>query len=434
MKCMGNGISRRGFLHAGMAGGIGLTVADYLRAKEAQAAAGITPPKGTAKSIIYIFLQGGIAQQESWDPKPNAPVEYRGAFGSIGTSLPGIRFNDLMPHSAKIADKLCICRSMSHGDADHDRSTYIMFTGYKPSPAIKYPSFGSVVAHEYGPRNHLPPYITIPNQLDDSGGPGHLSSAYNSFSLGAKPSAKNFRVRDLELPGGVDKPRFARRRRLLDAVNDHFRAVEESDALDAVDSFYQRAYAMISSKKAREAFDLSKEDPKLREEYGHSEAGARFLLARRLVEAGVPFVTALYGAWDHHAKIVPGIKKHVPEFDQAFAALIRDLDQRGMLDSTLVVASTEFGRTPKINTIAGRDHWGKVFSIAMAGGGLKQGFVHGASDAIAAEPAEDMLSVEDWATTMYHCLGIDAHQSLMAPGGRPVEIIRGGKVRRQLLV
>ncbi|REJ68163.1 MAG: DUF1501 domain-containing protein [Planctomycetota bacterium] len=434
MKCMGNSISRRGFLHAGMVGGIGLTLADYLRLQEVQAAETGRQPNGPAKSIIYIFLQGGIAQQESWDPKPHAPEEYRGAFGSIGTALAGIRFNELMPHSAKIADKLCVCRSMSHGDADHDRSTYIMFTGYKPTPAIQHPSFGSVVAHEYGPQNQLPPYITIPNQLDDSGGPGYLSSAFNSFSLGANPSAKNFRVRDLELPGGVDQPRFARRRRLLDAVNDHFRALEESDALEAVDSFYQRAYAMISSEKAREAFDLSKEDPKLREEYGLNEAGARFLLARRLVEAGVPFVTTLYGAWDHHTEIVPGVKKLVPNFDQAFAALIRDLDQRGLLESTLVCASTEFGRTPKINTTAGRDHWGKVFSIAMAGGGIQSGIVHGASDAIAAEPAADMLSVEDWATTMYHCLGIDAHKSLMAPGGRPIEIIRGGKVRRQLLV
>ncbi len=434
MNCMGNSLSRRGFLHAGVVGGIGLTLADYLRTKEAYAAAGKEMPNGPAKSIIYIFLQGGIAQQESWDPKPNAPVEYRGAFGSISTKLPGIRFNELMPHSAKIADKLCVCRSLSHGDADHDRSTYIMFTGYKPSPAIDYPSYGSVVAHEYGPRQNLPPYITIPNQLKEGGGAGYLSSAFNSFSLGGNPSNKDFRVRDLQLPGGVDKPRFARRRRLLDAVNDHFREIEQSDQLAAVDSFYQRAYAMISSQKAREAFDLSKESPKLREEYGKGEAGSRFLLARRLVEAGVPFVTALYGKWDHHAKIVPGIKSHVPEFDQAFAALIRDLEQRGMLDSTLVVASTEFGRTPLMNTLAGRDHWGKVFSIAMAGGGVKPGVVHGASDAIAAEPAEDMMSVSDFSKTMYHCLGIDASQSLMAPGGRPVEIIRGGEVRRQLLV
>lgn len=338
-----------------------------------------------------------------------------------------------MPHTAKISDQLTIVRSMSHGDADHARSTYIMFTGYRPSPAIRHPSLGSVVAHQYGPQASLLPYVTIPNQLDDSGGPGYLSSAYNSFSLGAKPSTRDFSVRDLELLGGVDTVRFGRRRRLLDAVNNHFRSVEESDALDAVDSFYQRAYEMISSKQARSAFDLGKEDPKVRDEYGRGEAGSRFLLARRLVESGVRFVTTLYGSWDHHSKIVLGINKHVPEFDQAFAALVRDLDRCGMLDSTLVCVSTEFGRTPKINTSAGRDHWGKVFSIAMAGGGLKRGLVYGASDGIAAEPAADVMSVEDWAATMFHCIGIDATKSLMAPGGRPLKILRDGKVRRQLL-
>ena len=377
MKCPGNDISRRGFLHVGLLGGLGLTLGDFLRIQEAQAAEGGSVCPAPARSIIHIFLQGGIAQQESWDPKPNAPAEYRGAFGSVPTKIPGLRVNELMPHSAKIVDRLSIIRSMSHGDADHDRSTHIMFTGYRPSPAVRYPSLGSVVAHELKSQESLPPYVTIPSQLDDSGGPGYLSSAYNSFGVGARPSDKNFRVRDLELPGGVDRERFGRRRRLLDAVNDHFRSVEESDALDGVDSFYQRAYDMISSKQAREAFDLNREDPKLRDEYGRGEAGARFLLARRLVESGVRFVTTLYGSWDHHSKIVPGIKKHVPEFDQAFAALIRDLDRRGMLDSTLVCVSTEFGRTPKVNTSAGRDHWGKVFSISMAGGGVKSGYVYG---------------------------------------------------------
>ena len=434
-KCPGNPISRRGFLHAGFVGGIGLTLSDYFRLQAAQAAvSGQQAIKPTAKSIIYIFLQGGIAQQESWDPKPHAPAEYRGAFGSIGTPIPGLRVNELMPHCSKIVDKLTICRAMSHGDADHERSTHIMFTGYKPSPAVNYPSLGSVVAHELGPRHDLPPYITIPKQLDDSGGPGYLSSAYNTFSLGADPAAEDFRVRDLELPNGVDPERFARRRRMLETVNDHFRKAENSDALDAVDSFYQRAYDMMSSQKAREAFDLNKEDPKLRDQYGRNEAGARFLMARRLVESGVRFVTALYGQWDHHTKIVPGIKKHVPEFDQAFAALINDLEQRGMLDSTLVCVSTEFGRTPMMNTEAGRDHWGKVFSIAMAGGGMQRGLVFGASDSIAAEPADGMVSVEDWSKTMFHCLGINAEKTLTAPGGRPIEIVRGGRVRKELLI
>jgi hypothetical protein len=433
-NCPGTQRSRRDFLRVGVAGGLGLSLAELLRYEAAGAVAGAPRAEAPAKSIIYLFLEGGIAQQESWDPKPYAPVENRGMFGSIPTQFPGIRVNELMPQTAKILDKLTVIRSMSHGENDHDRGVHIMFTGYDPSPVVRYPSFGSVVSHELGSRNQLPPFVNVPKQIGDPAGPGFLSAAYNGFSLGSNPEADNFEVGDLHLPSGVTRERFTRRRQMLDAVNAHFRKIQESDALAAMDSFYQRAYDLINSEKAREAFDLDKESAQTRDTYGRGEAGSRLLLARRLVEAGVRFISVQYGKWDHHAKIEPGIRKHVPEFDQGFAALINDLDQRGLLDSTLVVASTEFGRTPKINTVAGRDHWGKVFSIAMAGGGIQRGLVYGASDAIAAEPESDMLNVEDWASTMYHCLGIDSRKTLLAPGNRPVEIIRGGKVRRALLV
>ncbi|MEK6249505.1 MAG: DUF1501 domain-containing protein, partial [Planctomycetales bacterium] len=314
--------------------------------------------EGTAKSAIFIYLPGGCAHQETWDPKPYAPVENRGPFGSIPTVLPGIRVNELMPQTAKLVDRLAICRSLAHGENDHDRGIHVMFTGYKPTPVVNYPSFGSIVAHHYGSRNSLPPFINVPDQVDNASGPGFLSAAYNGYSLGSDPAGENFKVQDLQLPDDITPERFATRRRMLDAVNDHFRKTEESDAIDAVDSFYQRAYDIINSRKARAAFDLSNESDKLRDEYGRNEAGARFLLARRLVEAGVRFITVNYGSWDHHSNIEPGIRKHVPTFDQAFATLIRDLDDRGLLDSTLVVASSEFGRTPTINTSAGRDHWG----------------------------------------------------------------------------
>lgn len=308
-----------------------------------------------------------------------------------------------------------------------------MFTGYRPSPALRYPSFGSVVAHEFGPRANLPPYVCIPNMPAPDAGTGYLSSSFGPFSLGDDPAREGFQVRDLKLPSGVDQPRFTQRRRLLDIVNDHFRAQEKSDSLDAVDTFYQRAYSLISSQKAREAFDISKETPALRDEYGRNAAGARMLLARRLVEAGVRFVTLTYGSWDMHDNIAGGVKRQLPPFDQAFAALIRDLDQRGLLDSTLVCVTSEFGRTPKVNGTAGRDHWPKVFSIVMAGGGVKRGAVYGSSDATASEPLDDPLTVEDWATTVYQCLGIVAEKELMSPGGRPVEIVDGGKVVRELL-
>jgi uncharacterized protein (DUF1501 family) len=241
-------------------------------------------------------------------------------------------------------------------------------------------------------------------------------------------------VRDLNLPTGIDVARFDKRRRMLDVVNAHFRDKEKSDSLDALDSFYQRAYGLISSAKAQEAFDLKKESDEIKNEYGKNQAGMRMLLARRLVESGVRFVTLTYGGWDHHDNIAGSMRGQAPAFDQGFATLIRDLDRRGLLASTLVCVGTEFGRTPKINPTAGRDHWPKVFSIVMAGGGIKGGIVYGSSNATASEPEDDPLTVEDWATTIYDRLGINARKELMAPGARPIEIVDGGQVRPQLIV
>ncbi len=426
--------SRRDFLHVGFAGGIGLTLADLLRMQEARADQKFYESKeGTAKSLIFIYLPGGAAHQETWDPKPYAPIEYRGPMKSIATNVEGIRLNEKLAKTAKVADKLAICRSMTHGEAAHARGTHNMFTGYRPSPALKFPSMGCVVSHEFGPRENLPPYVCIPNQPNEFAGTGYLTSSFAPFSLGSDPASGNFTVRDLKLPGGVDDKQFARRRRILDAVNDHFVSKEKSQALDAVDTFYQRAYAMISSPKAREAFDINKEPAKIRDEYGRNQAGARMLMARRLTEAGVRFVTMTYGGWDMHGNIQRSISSQVPPFDQAFASLIRDLDRRGQLDSTLVAVASEFGRTPKINANAGRDHWPKVFSVVLAGGGIKGGIVYGSSDPTASEPEDDALTVEDWATTIYKCLGITADKELMAPGDRPIEIVNGGKVRQALL-
>ena len=429
------GVDRRGFLTVGAVGGLGLSLGEFLRldAARGEANPGTPPKQATASSVIYIYLPGGFAQQETFDPKPHAPVDYRGPLGSIETTLPGVRFGELLPHTAKIADKLAICRSMTHGEAAHERGTHNMFTGYKPSPALQYPSFGSVISHEFGPRENLPAYVCIPNQPNEFAGSGYLSSAYSGFSLGADPADGSFKVRDLNLPEGIDGARFDKRRRMLDVVNDHFRQKEKSDSLDALDTFYQRAYGLISSAKAQEAFDLQKEPDALKDEYGRNQAGMRMLMARRLVESGVRFVTLTYGGWDHHDNIEKNMRSQTPAFDQGFATLIRDLDRRGLLASTLVCVGTEFGRTPKLNPTAGRDHWPKVFSIAMAGGGIKGGIVHGSSNATASEPENDPLTVEDWATTIYDRLGIDARKELMAPGARPVEIVDGGKVVSQLI-
>jgi len=235
------------------------------------------------------------------------------------------------------------------------------------------------------------------------------------------------------MPSGVDDSRFSRRREMRAAVDAHFSALEKSDALDGMDSFYQRAYAMLSSDKARAAFSLKDEPEKLREEYGAGAAGMRMLLARRLVEAGVRFVSLSYGGWDHHDNIKNAMNSQIPKFDQAFAALIRDLDHRGLLDSTLVMVTTEFGRTPKINATAGRDHYPKVFSIVLAGGGFRKGCVHGASDPTGGEPESDPLTVPDLAATLYHQLGIDSHKTLLAPGNRPIAIVKDGDVQPGLL-
>jgi hypothetical protein len=427
-------MKRRDFLHVGFAGGIGLSLADFFRIQEAQADQKFYESKeGPAKSVIFIFMPGGMCHQETFDPKPFAPIEYRGPMNSIDTAVDGVRINETWKQTAQVTDKLAICRSMTHGEAAHERGTHNMFTGYRPSPALQFPSMGSVVAHEFGPRHDLPPYVCIPNQPNEFAGTGYLSSSYAGFSLGADPASDGFKVRDLGLPGGVDDNRFVTRRSILDTVNAHFKQKEEADALDAVDTFYNRAYSLISSQKAREAFDLEKEDPKLRDQYGRNTAGARLLLARRLVESGVRFVTTTYGGWDMHNNIEASIKSQVPAFDQAYAMLIRDLDGRGLLDSTLVCIASEFGRTPKINGNAGRDHWPKVFSVVMAGGGLKKGIVYGSSDATASEPDESPLTVEDWATTIYNQLGIVADKELMAPGDRPIEIVNGGKIRKELI-
>ena len=425
--------TRRAFLHVGVVGGLGLTLADFFRL-EAQADTKPDGQEGPAKSIIHIFLPGGMAHQESFDPKPYAPIEYRGEMGTVPTKLEGVLFNELLKQTAQVADKIAVCRSMTHGEAAHERGTHNMFTGYRPSPAIQFPSMGSVVSHEYGPRQNLPPYICIPSQPTTYAGPGYLSSAFAPFSLGSDPAAGNFTVQDLNLPGGVDEKRFGKRRDMLQAVNEYFASKEKADGLVAMDTFYQRAYSLISSQKAREAFNINAEPPKIRDEYGRNEAGQRMLLARRLVAAGVRFVSLTYGGWDMHNQIKGGMQGQMPAFDQGFATLIRDLERTGLLDSTLIMVSSEFGRTPKINGTAGRDHWPKVFSVVLAGGGIKKGLVYGSSDSTASEPEDDPLTVEDLAMTVYHQLGINGEKKLMAPGNRPIDIVREGKVRRELIV
>ena len=418
-------MNRREFIYTGLVGGLGLTAGDALRL---QAQSGIQPK---AQSIIHIYLPGGAAAQEMWDPKPLAPSEYRGPLKSVQTVLPGVHFSEHLSKTAKIADKITVVRSMTHGDAAHERGTSTMFTGYRPSPAVTYPSFGAVTSQQLGGRNSLPAYVCVPQALNEVAGTGYLSNAYGPFSLGSDPASPGFKVRDLQTTVGDE--RFDRRRGILDTIDSHFKYMEKSDALASMDTFYQQAYDLISSPQAKSAFDLTKETTAVREGYGNTPAGQRLLMSRRLVESGVRFVSVTYGGWDMHTNIGSGMNNTLPSFDQAYAALINDLDQRGMLETTLVMVSSEFGRTPKINKDGGRDHWPRVFSVALAGGGIKRGYIHGSSDATGGDVETSALSPENLAATLYTQIGIDPESKLVTPDGRPVAIVYNGSVVKDLL-
>lgn len=418
--------SRRDFLQVGMVGALGLTLGDVLRMEARGAPKFYQTREGPAKSVIQIVLGGGMAAQESWDPKPDAPIEYRGPMGVCKTKIPGVVFGEMMSNCAAIADKMTIIRSMQGKEADHNRASYTLYTGYRMSPAIKHPSMGAVVSHEFGPKNDLPAYMAVPS-ANALGGTGYLSPQYGAFSMGGDPSRSDFKVRNMTLPDSVDDGRFTRRRKMREAVEDHFRSLETNpSAIDAMDEFYTRAYTMISSPNAREAFDLHSEPKEMKEKYGMNKTGMQVLLARRLVEAGVRFITITVGGWDHHNRIKDAFNKNMPPLDQAFAALINDLEDRGLLDSTLVFMSGEFGRTPKINKQAGRDHYAKVWSMAMAGGGIAKGAIYGSSDATSIEVERDPVTMPDALTTVYKQMGITADKELMSPGARPIEIIKGG--------
>lgn len=410
-------MNRRNFLISGSL--FGLTIPDVLKAQYGN-------NNAKAKNIIHIYLPGGISHQESFDPKPDAPSEYRGPFGAINTNVSGIQLGEHFKDTAKIADKLVIINSLTHGEAAHERGTHNMFTGYKPSPALLYPSFGSVVSHELNSFNNLPKYVSIPNQANEFAGTGYLGSEYGTFSLGADPANPDFKVKDLLPP--VEDERFIRRKALLEAIDSPFLAANSDvDGIRATDKFYNQAFDLMNSEQAKLAFDLSKEDQSIKEKYGTGQAGARFLMARRLVESGVRLVSVTFGSWDHHDNIKSGYDSQAGQLDKAFAALISDLSERGLLDTTLVLLSTEFGRTPKINKTAGRDHWPKVFSSVIAGGGTTGGIKYGSSNSLGEEVDENPVTPADIASTLFYAVGIDYNKELMAPGARPVKISDGGK-------
>ncbi|MFN8814140.1 MAG: DUF1501 domain-containing protein [Acidobacteriota bacterium] len=384
---------------------------------------------GRAKNCIIYFQDGGACQHDSFDPKPDQPLEIRGVHKTIPTVLPGVHFSELLPRCARIANKFTVIRSVYSREAIHEKAKQYIFSGSRPNNAFKHPVMGSVVARELGAQGGLPPFVCIPRP-DIAADAGFLGSAYDPFIAG-DPGKKEFRVQDLTLPGSVSLDEASSRANLLRALDEEVRQAEKSKLVEGMDSFYQKAFELVSSPVARKAFNLEEEPAALRDRYGRNSSGQGALLARRLVESGVRLAAVFQGGYDAHGGIEESSRAIFPIFDQAFSALIEDLQQRGLLDSTLVLALSEFGRTPHINHSAGRDHWPGVFSIAVAGAGIAPGQVIGSSDAQGGAPKDRPISIEDLGATVYRKLGIDIHKEYHS-NGRPVKMNDGGTPIREL--
>ena len=375
------------------------------------------------RSCIVIFQHGGASQLDTFDPKPEAVADIRGNFKAIPTAIPGVRFSELLPMSAQSLNKFSVIRSMHSDEAIHERARQYVFSGTKPRNELLQPSYGSTLAKELGPKHGLPPYVAIP-MADLAFEAGFLGPTYDPFISG-DPNTEDFSVKDLTLPGGIGLEEARSRAELLGALDSQFRSIEESPLIDSIDEFYQKAFDLISSPAAKKAFDIGAEPDKLRDAYGRTTVGQGALLARRLVEAGVRLATIFHGGYDTHVNNEPQNKSIVPDFDRAFAALLEDLDDRGLLDTTLVLVVGDFGRTPQVNFSGGRDHWPGAFSVALAGAGIQGGAVIGKTDKHAAHPIERPVTVEDLGATVYKALGVDYRKNYHA-NGRPVAINKEG--------
>jgi hypothetical protein len=425
-KIFCDGLKRRDFLKVGaLAGGLmsgsGLSLSSFLR----QAAAG-TVRKATAQSAIYIRLGGGPTHMDTFDLKPKAKEELRGEFKQIPTNVPGIEICEHLPLLAKCADKYTILRGVSHTLAAHDLGTKYMNTGNRPLPSLEFPGFGAVVSKELSTVDDLPPFVGIPSTPQVG---GYLGIQYGAFNTNESPKlGQPFNVRGISLQGDLTVADVDRRQKLLATVDTAFRGYEQKiNLLTGLDEFSERAFSMISSKRAREAFDISKEPHEVAERFGSGELGQSCLLATRLVASGVRFATVNSSKWDMHQDIFSNCKERaLPELDRALSALFTTLSERGLLDSTIVFVSGEFGRTPKINTRGGRDHWPRAMFVLMAGGGVAGGRVMGASDDDGMGPADTAITPDQIAASFYSALGIDHHKEYHTSTGRPVMIVREG--------
>ena len=437
------GTPRRDFLKLGVGAFLGMGFTDLLRhqahAREAALAAGRTSPSQV--NCIMIWLDGGPSHYESFDPKPDAPADVRGELKPIKTSVPGVHFCEAIPKLAAVAHKFTTIRSVCHKDPNHGGGNHYMMTG-APTPVpvgcgafvTFHPSIGSVVSWKRGIRAGLPAYMTMP-EMSRSGGPNFLGAQHAPFVVKGYPNSPAFRVRDVVLPKEITGGRAASRQELRQSLDRlaRFTDAAANDPAADFDNFYRQGVDLVTSAAAQEAFDLSKESDAVRETYGRNDFAQRLLLARRLVEVGVSFVTCYSGGWDHHTDIFKAFKgPQLASLDQGIAALINDLDRRGLLETTMVLCLGEFGRTPKVNKDAGRDHWPHAMSILAAGAGIPGGQVIGATDAKGYYASENVHSPEDFAASLYTKMGIDPHEHLITNTGRPVQLVAGGNPIKEL--
>ncbi len=437
-----NGLTRRDFLQVGALGAIGLSLPQMIAAQ----AAGAVKPGNEDRACIMIFNLGAPSNMDLWDMKPDAPAEIRGPFKPVDTKVPGIQLSEILPQHAKIADKFSLVRSAHHGGAAvHDAGWQMMQTGRLFTGGVNTPHVGAVASYLLGRKTDLPPFAVLPELMGRGGGNmpngqagGFLGKAQDPFVLNADPSKPNFRVPDLLPPAEIGTVRLDRRRKIRALVDDAVEEFEATENAALLDNNFQAAFRLMTSPQARRAFDLSEESPAVHERYGKNRFGQCCLLARRLVENGVRFVTintflTVFDeiTWDIHGSkpftSIEGMRDIVcPMYDQAYSALIEDLDRRGLLDATMVCNLAEFGRTPRVNPAGGRDHWPQCFTVGFAGGGVKGGRIVGASDPIGAVPADRPVEPADIAATVFHSLGFDLETKLPGPSGRPFPIVDFG--------
>jgi hypothetical protein len=440
------GFYRRDFLKIGAAGLFGLTLPQLLQmeARASATAAGGQARNRRATSVIMVWLAGGPATIDMWDLRPDAPDGIRGEFRPRSTNAAGLQICEHLPRMAQVMDKCTVVRSLAHSIPAHGPATVFMTTGNKPTPALQYPALGSLITRLLPAERGVPPYVTFNELRNGSAGQaGYLGTAYNPFVVegaagagsGRGAIAANLRVRGITLPTGFTLEQLENRDRLLRAFDRGFQAADRSaDLVDGLDTFHRQALEILRSNRTRTAFDLNQEPESLRQRYGMTPFGQGTLAARRLIDAGVRFVTISLGGWDTHGQNFNRLKTVLlPQVDQTLSALVQDLGDRGKLENTIVYCAGEFGRTPRINRNAGRDHWARSMAVVLAGGGFKRGYVHGSTDSQGMAPSTEPCTPDDVAATIFHCLGLDPHQELTTPTGRPVQLFREGRLLPALL-